>query len=129
WRTFVARYGPKISGWCRQWRLQQADVENVTQDVLCKLVRVLPNFVYDPGKGTFRGWLKTVTDNAVKESLKKDRINGVVAPPDVIEGLKPSEDLQNNLADVYDCELLDVGMKRVQSFRGVSSRDLQIFRE
>ncbi len=41
WETFVAYYGPKIRGWCRQRGLQAADVEDVTQDVLLRLARAL----------------------------------------------------------------------------------------
>ena len=36
WRDFVKRYGRKILQWCRQWRLQDADAEDVTQIVLAK---------------------------------------------------------------------------------------------
>src|SRR6516164_639122 len=38
WNEFVKRYAPKIYRWCRQWRLQEADAEDVTQNVLAKLV-------------------------------------------------------------------------------------------
>ena len=56
WAAFVACYGPKIRGWCRQRGLQPADAEDVTQDVLLRLSRALKTFTYDPSR-TFRGWL------------------------------------------------------------------------
>ena len=37
WGDFVARYGPKILQWCRRWHLQEADAQDVAQDVLLKL--------------------------------------------------------------------------------------------
>src|SRR5262249_27845754 len=63
WKTFVQRYGPKIYGWCRGWNLQDADAQDVTQNVLLKLAAKLSTFHYDPA-GSFRGWLKTLTHHA-----------------------------------------------------------------
>jgi RNA polymerase sigma factor (sigma-70 family) len=60
WNEFVDRYGRMIYRWCRRWRLQQADAEDVTQNVLLTLARQMKGFSYDPA-GSFRGWLKTIT--------------------------------------------------------------------
>ncbi len=37
WEQFVARYGRLILAWCRRARLQDADIEDVSQIVLIKL--------------------------------------------------------------------------------------------
>lgn len=37
WELFVERYGRLILAWCRQARLQDADIEDITQIVLIKL--------------------------------------------------------------------------------------------
>ena len=63
WSEFVARYGPKILGWCRRWGLQQADAQDVTQEVLLKLNRLMATFDYDPA-GSFQAWLKTLAHHA-----------------------------------------------------------------
>src|SRR4051794_32986652 len=60
WAEFVDRYGRHIYRWCRQWKLQDADAEDVTQDILMKLTRKLRDFSYDPTR-SFRSWLKTIT--------------------------------------------------------------------
>jgi RNA polymerase sigma-70 factor (ECF subfamily) len=67
WNEFLNRYGPLIYGWCRRYRLQEADAADVTQDVLSRLVTALRRFEYDPAKGSFRGWLKTVTTNVIRD--------------------------------------------------------------
>jgi RNA polymerase sigma-70 factor (ECF subfamily) len=59
WDEFVEHYGRHIYRWCRQWGLQDADAEDVAQEILLKLARKLRDFAYDP-KSSFRGWLKTV---------------------------------------------------------------------
>src|SRR5437762_155337 len=63
WSEFVLRYGPKILQWCRGWRLQQADAEDVTQDVLLRVARQMQTFRYDPSR-SFRAWLRTVAYRA-----------------------------------------------------------------
>src|SRR5215475_11496667 len=67
WVQFTERYGRKIYAWCRQWNLQEADAEDLTQDVLLKLAEKMQTFVYDPAK-SFRAWLKTVTRHAWSDS-------------------------------------------------------------
>src|SRR5690349_211303 len=46
WDEFVENYGRHIYRWCRQWRLQEADSEDVTQEILLKLARKLRDFAY-----------------------------------------------------------------------------------
>jgi RNA polymerase sigma-70 factor (ECF subfamily) len=69
WSTFVLRYGPRIHAWCQQWRLQEADAQDVTQNVLVKLLARMRTFNYDRA-GSFRGWLKTVTYHRSNVSVR-----------------------------------------------------------
>jgi RNA polymerase sigma-70 factor (ECF subfamily) len=128
WRSFVERYGPKISGWCRQRGLKQAGVEEVTQIVLVKLVKKLRTFRYDPRKGRFRGWLKVVTDHAVVDYLIDAAAIGRVTDPDILD-VMGSPEARKDLGEVIEkavlLELLDLAMERVQL--RVSRRDWQIF--
>src|SRR6516225_2338501 len=66
WDEFVERYGRHIYRWCRQWKLQDADAEDMTQDILVKLSQKLHAFAYDPTR-SFRGWLKTVAHHAWRD--------------------------------------------------------------
>jgi RNA polymerase sigma-70 factor (ECF subfamily) len=59
WREFTGRYQPMIRRWCRKRGLSEVDVQDVSQDVLTKMVRASGSFVYDPQRG-FRRWLFTV---------------------------------------------------------------------
>src|SRR5207247_9275852 len=66
WDEFVERYGRHIYRWCRQWKLQDADAEDVTQNILVKLTQKLRAFAYDPSR-SFRGWLKTVAHHTWRD--------------------------------------------------------------
>src|SRR5262245_31409941 len=66
WDQFVERYGRHIYRWCRQWKLQDADAEDVTQIILVKLTQKLRAFAYDPAR-SFRGWLRTVAHHVWRD--------------------------------------------------------------
>ena len=50
WDEFVDHYGTKIYAWCRRWGLQEADAQDVTQNVLLKLADKMRTFTYDPSR-------------------------------------------------------------------------------
>jgi RNA polymerase sigma-70 factor (ECF subfamily) len=117
WGRFVRRYAPLIQGWCRRWNLQAADAEEVTQNVLVKLVEKLGSFHYDPSR-SFRAWLKTLTHNAWVDYLEgvKSRARGgddsqIVG---LLENLKARDDLVARLQAEFDHELLEEAMTRVR---------------
>jgi RNA polymerase sigma-70 factor (ECF subfamily) len=117
WDWFVEHYGPKIYGWCRQWRLQEADAEDVTQNVLLGLARKLRTFSYDPSL-SFRGWLRTLTERACSDFLadrgRLDRASGDTAVLEVLKSAPARADLLARLADQFDQELMGEALARVR---------------
>lgn len=65
WGEFVERYGELIRGFVRRQGLQPADCDDILQDVLVALTRALPGFEYDPARGLFRSYLKTIALRAM----------------------------------------------------------------
>jgi RNA polymerase sigma-70 factor (ECF subfamily) len=116
WDEFVERYGRHIYRWCRQWRLQDADAEDVTQDILAKLARKLRDFAYDPSR-SFRGWLKTIAHHAWR-----DFVDGRCRVPaagdsqlwELLQTLEAREDLVRKLEEAFDLELLEAAKVRVR---------------
>src|SRR5688572_5065954 len=76
WGEFVEHYGARIYDWCLRWRLQDADAQDVTQNVLLRLADKMRDFRYDPSR-SFRGWLKTLTHNAWSDFLVARRRPGL----------------------------------------------------
>ena len=111
WEKFIARYGPMIRGWCRHWYPREAD--DKAYDVFAELVFRMINFEYDPSKGRFRGWLKTVTHNMMAK-LKKDMIPQPDDEYTPLELAEASDDLTARLAAEFDLELLEIARERVQ---------------
>jgi len=117
WVEFVDRYGPHIYRWCRQWNLQEADAEDVTQDILVKLCQNLRAFTYDPSLA-FRSWLKTVAHHAWRDfesSRRRVRAGtGDGRDSDRLLTLEAREDLVQKLENAFDLELLEVAKARVR---------------
>jgi RNA polymerase sigma-70 factor (ECF subfamily) len=117
WNDFVQRYEPLILAWCRQWRLQPADADDVSQNVLLKLAHHLRGFVYDPAR-RFRGFLRTVAHNACKDYLASKQ-RAVAASADtgvhaVLESVEAREDLGARLEQAFDMERLELAQARVR---------------
>lgn len=71
WTRFCEQYGDLIRGFARRQGLQPGDWDDVLQDVLMNLVRDLPKFQYDPARGRFRGYLKTVTLHVIYKRVRR----------------------------------------------------------
>ena len=73
WHTFVELYAPLVYRFARKRGLQDADAADLTQDVLRSVADAMKNRKYDAARGSFRGWLHTVTRNAVYKFLRGER--------------------------------------------------------
>jgi len=127
WGQFTERYGRKIYAWCRQWNLQEADAEDVTQNVLLKLAEKMQTFDYDRDR-SFRAWLKTVTRNTWNDFWSGRKAIVAVGGSSAVEMLRTVEardDLVRRLDEEFDRELLDEATARVR--QRVTPRTWQAF--
>jgi RNA polymerase sigma-70 factor (ECF subfamily) len=69
WSQFVEVYAPLVYGFVRKRGIQEADAADLTQDVLRTVAVAAGRLEYDPQKGSFRGWLFTVTRNKLRNFL------------------------------------------------------------
>jgi RNA polymerase sigma factor (sigma-70 family) len=118
WAEFVHNYGPLIHRWCRRWKLQPADAEDVTQTVLVKLADKLRTFKYDPTQ-RFRAYVKTLARYALCDFLESRRRSAVQgsgdsAMLDQLDTVEACDDFQASLSDAFDREVADEAMARVQ---------------
>lgn len=73
WGEFVQLYAPVIYGFARKRGLQDSDAADLMQEVLRSVARNAEKMEYDPKRGTFRGWLYTVTRNKIYNFLNGQR--------------------------------------------------------
>jgi RNA polymerase sigma-70 factor (ECF subfamily) len=101
WEQFVEIYAPLIFGYATRHGLQESDAADLTQEVLGRVHTAIRKFDYDPQKGKFRGWLLTLTQNALKtflaSSARQPRGSGDTGVRRLLENLadpsRPNGDL------------------------------------
>lgn len=79
WNEFVEIYQPLIVRLARQKGMQEADAEDVAQQVLMAVARAVEQREHDPKRAKFRTWLGRVAHNAILNALtrgKPDRGSG-----------------------------------------------------
>jgi RNA polymerase sigma-70 factor (ECF subfamily) len=117
WDEFVDRYGRMIYRWCSHWGLQQADAQDVTQDVLLALVRQMSGFRYD-AKGRFRAWLKTVAYRAWCDFLTKRKSAGIGTGDsgtiDMLNMVPAQDDFLRRVEEMGNQQVLELAMARVR---------------
>ena len=77
WNRFVDIYAPLIHDYGRRRGLQDADAADLAQEVLQAVAKSADRFDYDTRKGSFRGWLFTITRNKLinlVERLRRQRL-------------------------------------------------------
>lgn len=72
WGEFVQLYAPLIHSYGMHRGMQDADAADLVQDVMRQVSRSMPDFDYDRSRGSFRGWLLTVTRNALRKTAKRN---------------------------------------------------------
>jgi RNA polymerase sigma-70 factor (ECF subfamily) len=116
WHEFVQKYGPKIYGWCRRWKVQDADAHDVAQMVLVRMAARIRDFEYDPSR-SFRAWLMTLSQHAWSDLVaarKKQIGSGDSRVGELLDSLQARDDLARELAEAYDLELLGEALARVR---------------
>ena len=102
WRQFVEIYAPLVDHYGRKHGLQAADAADLAQEVLQVVTSTVARFDYDPRRGSFRGWLFTVTRNKLRRLAarrqRQPRATGETAVRELIEqqaSPEPDEDAWN----------------------------------
>jgi RNA polymerase sigma-70 factor (ECF subfamily) len=72
WTRVMQLYQPLVLFWCRRAGLQEADAEDVTQEVLAGAAASFDGFRRDRPGDTFRGWLRGITRNQVLLHLRRN---------------------------------------------------------
>lgn len=73
WRQFVELYAPLVYEFARKRGLQDADAADLSQIVFEAVAREIRRLDYDPGRGSFRGWLLAVVRNQLHKHWERRR--------------------------------------------------------
>jgi RNA polymerase sigma factor (sigma-70 family) len=73
WEEFVAIYGPLVERLARRSGLQEADAQDLVQDVFRAVAGAIDRWNPDPKRGSFRGWLFRIARNLMLNPLAQRR--------------------------------------------------------
>jgi RNA polymerase sigma-70 factor (ECF subfamily) len=73
WAVFQAGYRDVILGWGLRYGLDLHSAEDLTQEILIKLLETLPRHEHNPDRGRFRSWLKTVVRHVLADRRRRQR--------------------------------------------------------
>ncbi len=71
WERLVVLYGPLVYRWCRRWDLPEQETADVFQNVFQALAQHIAGFRKEKEGDTFRGWLRRITDNKVRDFFRE----------------------------------------------------------
>ena len=115
WDQFVEIYAPIVRSYCFQRRIQQADVDDIVQDVMTAIATAIRTFDYDPVKGRFRAWFGTVTANKIKNFLNKQvRINDTHGELDPMDSNRSYTDPDSDWIDIFSERILRAACARIR---------------
>jgi RNA polymerase sigma-70 factor (ECF subfamily) len=106
WDRLVHLYAPLVLHWCRRSGLQNQDVADIFQEVFQAVVAHVGKFRREREGDTFRGWLRRITQNKVRDHFRKighearatggssaqERLGQLPTPQPVEDELVPEDD-------------------------------------
>ena len=113
WNEFVAIYGSVIAGFARNAGVPPQEVDDILQDVMLGFFRQANSFEYDPNRGRFRGYLKTVTLNSIRDRHRRKR--PAVGLPEQFDPASDDDRLQATWDHEWTSNLLRRAMEKVKT--------------
>jgi RNA polymerase sigma-70 factor (ECF subfamily) len=70
WSRVIDLYAPLVYRWCRAWGLPEQEVADVLQEVFRAVSMHIRDFRKEQAADTFRGWLRTISQNKVRDHFR-----------------------------------------------------------
>jgi RNA polymerase sigma factor (sigma-70 family) len=98
WSEFFKRYRDLIRRLALRAGLNDSEADDVLQETMTCLARQLPEFRYDPARGSFKGWLSTIVRRRVIDQLRKRRPEQPLDDAALERSYRPDEHWDDGMA-------------------------------
>jgi RNA polymerase sigma-70 factor (ECF subfamily) len=102
WRLMAALYAPLVHRWVVRTGLRQEDAADIVQEVFTVVFRRVASFRKEQPGDSFRGWLRGITQNIVRNHVRR-----VAGRPQAAGGSEAQRQLQQAPADLSSSGLDD----------------------
>lgn len=106
WNELAALYTPLLRRWLRRYdSLQEADADDLVQEVLATVSRELADFQHNERPGSFRSWLRTILVNRLRHFWRtRNRHPRAVGGSDFQRQVDELADQGSAISRVWDLE-------------------------
>jgi len=137
WEEFYQMYWAVIVRYAQKMGLNEAEAQDVLQETMMVLLRILPQFQYDPAKGKFRNFLLTIVRRKALAAWRRAAARGEVSfdtcPHD--DGLSPADTLSDeNIVAPSDTDqrrwresIQEQALQRIRDDASVQGRTWDVF--
>jgi RNA polymerase sigma factor (sigma-70 family) len=135
WRVFFETYWKLIYNAAARAGLKNAEAQDVVQETVISVMKSMPEFKYDPAKGTFRGWLLRLTQWRIVDQIRKRQreIESLDSRPDNSSETSEVESivdtaiftLEQSWDEEWEKNLIDAAIEKVKL--KVDPKQYQIF--
>ena len=130
WSEFHAIYRPLIFGYLRSLGLKEHDANDLTQEVFCRLMAILPTFELDRRRGRFRTYLWRLTYTTLVDGARKKKVRDRAEEEWVRHFSEADESASKGLEELWTLQhrkrILEVTLPRVRA--SVSRDGLEMLR-
>ena len=133
WEEFFHTYWELIYNVARRAGLSEADAQDIVQETVLKVHNSLDRFEYNRKRGTFKGWLRTVTRSRLNDFFKKQQRRPALNQPleaigDELQNLQDPEgpEIEKIWDEEWSKNLIQSALNRTKKL--TSPKQFQIFK-
>jgi RNA polymerase sigma-70 factor (ECF subfamily) len=119
WSEFLSVYEKALFRFCRSKGLQDADSQDVIQDVMAAVLNKIPLWDHDSKKGSFRGWLFQVARNVavdvIDRKAKKAQASGDTKVARMLAEIPDKNLEESTFEGEYRRTLFDWALRQVKT--------------
>lgn len=104
WGRLVYLYSPLVYQWCRDAGVEPNSAADVGQEVFAAVARKIGDFRRDAEGSTFRGWLRTITQNKLKDHWRAAEKKPQVVGTAVIDRVAVPQGQSGSTTSVDDAD-------------------------
>ena len=130
WRSFFETYGRLLYNFARKSGLNDQEAQDVVQETVIAVARKMPEFQYDPARGSFKQWLLLISRRRIQDHFRRvyrslPRANGMQAPERVCSEPTPDAAMDAAWETEWSENLFRSALERVR--QRVQPKTYQVF--